>query len=340
MTEKAIVALGGFVAIYIMKELNVFEKLKVSLLDHATYMVELAHIKIDCDLNPRLMFAVRDYLQNNLKDFQLTKVDDTPMGLQYGPEYGRYFLEPKQKNCYVYIVYESDEITLRMVPYKSEILKNAQALVGMAQSLKPDLNNFLRDVLDTYNNTCKKIWFANAKNTSWNFSYRLPTGYANLTADMNLMLSDVAQFKNNEGIYKTNGHSYRRGYLIHGPTGTGKSAIGEIIAKKYNMTVYQLQLNSKDLEDNDLKLLISKMVPNSILFVDEVEKQIESMKKQKIAHVTMAGVLSAIDGPQKMSHGSIVIMTSNKKTFLPQDEEAMLLRPGRIDKVFNFQQPF
>jgi mitochondrial chaperone BCS1 len=157
---------------------------------------------------------------------------------------------------------------------------------------------------------------------------------------MKEFISDVANFKSSEGAYKANGHAYRRGYLIHGAPKTGKSAIGEIIAQKYNMTVYQIQLNSKDLEDNDLKLIVSKMVPNSILFVDEVEKQMESMKKQKIAYVTMAGVLSALDGPQKMSHGSIVIMTSNKKTFLPEDEENALIRAGRIDQVFHFQEAF
>jgi hypothetical protein len=56
MSEKLTTVLltcGSLLGVYILKELNFFEKLRVALLDNATYMIELAHITIDCDQNPR-----------------------------------------------------------------------------------------------------------------------------------------------------------------------------------------------------------------------------------------------------------------------------------------------
>jgi hypothetical protein len=97
----------------------------------------------------RLMFAVRDYLQTNLPAHYLTKAEDTPNGIQYGPEHGRYFLELKNvQGCgYIYFIYENNSVTLRILPYKTGVITGVQAVIGQASSRKPELNNFLRDIL-------------------------------------------------------------------------------------------------------------------------------------------------------------------------------------------------
>ena len=44
---------------------------------------------------------------------------------------------------------------------------------------------------------------------------------------------------------------------------------------------------------------------------------------------------TAIDGPQRLSHGNIVIMTSNDTYKFTENFKDALLRKGRIDKVIN-----
>ena len=47
------------------------------------------------------------------------------------------------------------------------------------------------------------------------------------------------------------------------------------------------------------------------------------------------GILTAIDGPQRLSHGTIVIMTSNDIYEFTDNFKEALFRKGRVDEVIN-----
>ena len=275
--------------------------------------------------------AVQFYLEQRLDNTLLTRVLDTPFGLEYTVPYGRYFVQ--RDDGKIFIVYENKQIVLRYVPDCLQAWKN----VIMTIRRTSDLQKLLTQILVDFTQTCKKMIYAISNAGRWNYFTRKPRSFSPVTAEMQSFINDVDLFKSKEADYEKQGRPYRRGYMLHGDPGTGKSACGEIIAKKYNMTLCLLQLNAKNFHDADLITLVSKLHPNSILFVDEVDKQLDSIRGSNDAHISVGGFLSALDGPSRINHGCIVIMTSNKKIFLAKKDQDALYRAGRIDQVLEFK---
>ena len=154
---------------------------------------------------------------------------------------------------------------------------------------------------------------------------------------MNAFLFDVKTFKLNrtQEMYEKQGRPYRKGYLIEGPSGTGKTTIIEKVASDYKMPVYSIQLNSKEMTDEVLVNLVANVPPYSIIVLDEFEKQYGTIKTN--SKITDSGILSALDGMQRVSHGTLIVLVVNNFNKLPASLKEPLMRPGRIDTklVFN-----
>jgi ATP-dependent 26S proteasome regulatory subunit len=148
---------------------------------------------------------------------------------------------------------------------------------------------------------------------------------------------DMEVFMNSSDNYEKNGLPYRRGYLLYGPSGTNKSLSVEVLAQKYQMSCYIVTLNSEKMNDATLIEMVAKIPPMSIIVFDEIEKQLKKVKENKNCHLSIAGILSAIDGPQRISYGSIIVMTSNSRIISGECSDEQLLRPGRIDKIIKFE---
>lgn len=116
----------------------------------------------------------------------------------------------------------------------------------------------------------------------------------------------------------------------------GKSTIVEIIAMKYGRSVYSIILNNNNMTDANLINLINQIPPNSLIVFDEFEKQYEAFTNNPNVKISNGGILSAIDGLPRLSHGSIVLMIVNERSILPKKLIDPLLRIGRLDKSFVF----
>lgn len=123
----------------------------------------------------------------------------------------------------------------------------------------------------------------------------------------------------NQSIYNSNVYS---NYLIKIQWVTAQAPI----YSKYNVS-------SKNISDAVLINLFSTVTPKSVI-INEIDKQMKGLKNNGSANVTVSGLLSAIDGPQRLNNSVIVILTSNTIDFLDPDDMLALLRPGRIDRVF------
>lgn len=148
---------------------------------------------------------------------------------------------------------------------------------------------------------------------------------------MNKIFCDMIEFSKMENKYYDNGQPYRRGYLLYGKPGVGKSTIIEAIASFAKMDVFEVILNSKDMTDSVLINLVANVPPKSLIVFEELDMQLKSIKKNNTINVSESGILSAIDGPHRLAKGTIVIVTCNDpKNFTPNFKEK-LVRPGRID---------
>ncbi|KAI9251581.1 P-loop containing nucleoside triphosphate hydrolase protein [Sporodiniella umbellata] len=144
-----------------------------------------------------------------------------------------------------------------------------------------------------------------------------------------LILKDIQRFRQRESWYANRGIPYRRGYLLFGPPGTGKTSLVQSVASKVNMNVAIISLSGA-MNDENLSILINEIPRNSILVMEDIDhctiKDPSSDKDNESSKMTMSGLLNALDGVTAQE-GSMVFMTCNDINLL----QPALLRPGRID---------
>ncbi|BCS83685.1 putative AAA- family ATPase [Cotonvirus japonicus] len=292
----------------------------------------LGKLEINTKVNPKLTHAIMAELENILEKSKLVKVSDGNFGVRYELKYGTYMIDTK-KYGKIIIKYNENLIVLYNFP---KFTLFPPCIKKQTHKLKA----FVDDIYKKYCSPNVMRMCYTADKDSWSFPIiRRPSNFPkeNLTTDMKHLLSDVDKFMSSEKIYTDRGINYRRGYLIHGESGCGKTGMISIIANKYNMDIYTLNINSQNMSDTMLINLVSNVKPNSILAIEEIDKQIETLQANGNRHVSIGGILSALDGPQGLAHRVIVIMTSNCNDFLNPKYMEPLIRPGRIDKCVEFK---
>jgi hypothetical protein len=159
---------------------------------------------------------------------------------------------------------------------------------------------------------------------------------AKFTDEMKNFISDVNDFRGSAAAYAAQGHHYRRGYLLFGPPGCGKTTSAEIIATEYQMPVYSLNLAGSKMCNEHLSNLVKTLPPHSILLFDEIDKQFRTLSARPKKEVSFDELLSSLDGIVPLPTGCIVVMTANNDNFLPTSLREAFFRPGRVDKMIHF----
>jgi chaperone BCS1 len=154
------------------------------------------------------------------------------------------------------------------------------------------------------------------------------------------VLKDIKEFldERTQRWYTARGILYKRGYLLHGPPGTGKSSFCRSIAGHFEMDIYTLSLSS--LTDNALSKLFIELPPQCIVLLEDVDAvglerngAGQNQKDKSNFGVSLSGLLNVLDGVS--SHeGRILMMSTNH---LHELDEA-LIRPGRVDKQIFFKR--
>ncbi len=259
------------------------------------------------------------------RDIKLMKAMDSGCCVSYTTDYGTYFRS---------ISYNGNKIRLVISFTESEIKL-------YTLSTPEALRSCFDAIYKKFNSADTSIIYFISDGAKWGSPlHRRPRSSSNLTNCMQTVLDDVADFQNSADQYSLNSYPYRKGYLVHGPPGTGKSSIVEMIAKSYNMQVYSIQLNNVGMNDASLIKLCASVPINSIIVFDEIDKQYESIINNDRVHVSTSGLLCALDGVPKLPYGTIVIMTCNSLEGFQTDFLSQLTRRGRIDCTFELSQKF
>ncbi|CAE6440341.1 unnamed protein product [Rhizoctonia solani] len=155
------------------------------------------------------------------------------------------------------------------------------------------------------------------------------------------LLEDANEFMENERWYADRGIPYRRGYLLYGTPGSGKSSSIHALASELRLDIYIVPLSLKSIDDSVLADLISNTPDRCILLYEDIDAafidrsvappdqatkiNIRGATVEK-SGVTLSGLLNTIDGVQAQE-GRLLFATTNH----PERLDPALSRPGRMD---------
>lgn len=146
------------------------------------------------------------------------------------------------------------------------------------------------------------------------------------------IVEDIKSFINAREWYLDRGIPYRRGYLLHGPPGTGKSSFIQALAGELDYNIAMLNLSERGLTDDRLTHLMINVPPRTIMVLEDADAAFSNRRTQtdddgyRGANVTFSGLLNALDGVASAEE-RIVFLTTNHVERL----DGALVRPGRVD---------
>lgn len=173
------------------------------------------------------------------------------------------------------------------------------------------------------------------------------------------IINDLITFTKSKDYYKKIGKAWKRGYLLFGPPGTGKSTMIAAMANLLEYDVYDLELTS--VKDNtELRKLLIDTTNKSIIVIEDIDcsldltgqrkkkkekeekdgegdgkdpvskkKKEDEEKSNESSKVTLSGLLNFIDGLWSACGGEkIIVFTTNYVERL----DPALIRRGRMDK--------
>ncbi|KAJ7888287.1 mitochondrial chaperone BCS1 [Mycena leptocephala] len=171
----------------------------------------------------------------------------------------------------------------------------------------------------------------------------------------NKLVADVQEFLNGQGSYVQRGIPYRRGYLLSGPPGTGKTSTVFAVASELQLEIYVLSLGSRLMDDTFLQRAVSSIlssIPSHAIFlIEDIDCAFEnrdnedeedgsgdsitmsrpgsirgSPEGERRSSITLSGLLNVIDGVGSEER-RLLFATTNHWDRL----DSALSRPGRID---------
>ncbi len=140
----------------------------------------------------------------------------------------------------------------------------------------------------------------------------------------------VEGWANGKTMYEAMGFSWRRGILLVGPPGTGKTMIGKAVAAGLPDLPFLYVRDLRDRGQQDAVSLIfrraRKLAP-CVLVLEDVDTLITPANRSVL--------LNEMDG-FKSNEGIIIIASTNHPHLI---DEAFLKRPSRFDRVFHIGLP-
>lgn len=148
------------------------------------------------------------------------------------------------------------------------------------------------------------------------------------------IVNDCQEFINNPSWYSERGIPYRRGYLLHGPPGCGKSSYITALAGELERGICVLNLSERGLTDDRLNHLLAVAPQQTIILLEDIDAAFTSREESKevkaaydgLNRVTFSGLLNCLDGVAS-TEARILFMTTNYLSRL----DPALVRPGRVD---------
>ncbi|KAF5362116.1 hypothetical protein D9756_002135 [Leucocoprinus leucothites] len=168
-----------------------------------------------------------------------------------------------------------------------------------------------------------------------------------------MILTDCKDFLASEEWYAERGIPFRRGYLLHGVPGSGKTSLIHSLAGELGLDIYVVSLSSKGMSDNMLTTLMGNVPSRCILLLEDLDAAFtrsvsrdststgaptvptastkSSKENSDGSTLSLSGLLNSLDGVAA-AEGRLLFATTNHIERL----DPALSRPGRMDVWINF----
>ncbi|KAG8391339.1 hypothetical protein BUALT_Bualt01G0177600 [Buddleja alternifolia] len=188
--------------------------------------------------------------------------------------------------------------------------------------------------------------------------FRHPSTFETLALEPDLkkqLVDDLTAFGDGKEFYQKIGRAWKRGYLLYGPPGSGKSSLIAAMANFLRYDVYDLEL-SKVADNSELRALLIQTTNRSIIVIEDIDCSIDltgdrltkttrsrlsSMPKKssrrvcdvingddQSGRVTLSGLLNFTDGLWSCcGEERVIVFTTNHRDTV----DPALLRCGRMD---------
>ena len=145
------------------------------------------------------------------------------------------------------------------------------------------------------------------------------------------IVDDVKLFLRSSQRYYDRGIPYSRGYLLHGPPGSGKSSFIKALAGELDYNIAILNLSERGMTDDRLNHLLANTPKRSLVLLEDADAAFANRRQAdsdgyRGANVTFSGLLNALDGVDSAEE-RIIFLTTNHFEQL----DSALIRPGRVD---------
>lgn len=153
----------------------------------------------------------------------------------------------------------------------------------------------------------------------------------------NQLYQDINWFMNNELWYNTRGIPYKRGYILYGEPGTGKTSVIKAIANKYDLDIFSIQMDNISDSSQFVELMgeINEINGHKkyILALEDFDRS-SVIKDSYYSSVRIPTILNELDGVNE-NYGRLLFITCNDRKSMKNKQFDALFRPGRIDKEFS-----
>src|ERR1035438_3794287 len=151
-----------------------------------------------------------------------------------------------------------------------------------------------------------------------------------------LLRDDFEAFWERESWFREKRIPFRRGYLLHGPPGNGKSTAVRAMLCSKGLSALTMRLFDERTNDGDLDELfdVAQTERPAMVLLEDLDRAFPKIGESR-TNVSLQYLLNCLDGVAT-GEGIVVVATANQPSLL---DPAILRRPGRFDRVVHFPNP-